>query len=163
MKTRRHTRPRSRDAYPSVETVLRRTEKLSTCLSLFHTEVARSLAVNPEAEWIFGRLYLLGLLNDEQYAAAMRIDNLLKRYRSLLAPHGRIRAWRPENLRATRENLSPEEMKRMLVVRAEYEKMFSVLKQAGPAVVNCVFTMIDTDVAGELSLVYKGLNAMLVG
>lgn len=146
------------------ESLRRRASKLEICLKELQPEIAMALAPIPEAEWVFGRLLLLGLITQEQYDAALRIDNLLRQYRSLLAPHGKIKGWRPEALRgAASEDLSPSAQKKMLEVRKEYERVYGILKRCGPDVVSSLFTMLEMDIIGDLKHVYRGLNAVLIG
>src|ERR1700733_1834897 len=90
---------------PSSETILRRASKIELVLKELQPQIAEQLAKSPEAEWVFGRLFLLGLLNQPQLDAALRIDSVSRRYRSLLAPHGRVKGWRPESLRSSGEDL----------------------------------------------------------
>jgi hypothetical protein len=148
---------------PSQETLNRRAQKIEACLRHFQVQVSHSLAGKAEAEWIFGRLFILHLLNQSQYDAALRIDMVVRNYRYLLAPHGRIKAWRPEALRQSGEDLSPAAQKRMLEARRSYEEMYGVLRRCGDRVVSTIFTMLETDSLGDLSHVLQGLNAMLMG
>jgi hypothetical protein len=157
-------RPSAVREAPSKPTLQRRALKIEACLDALRPQIARTLAFAPESEWIFGRLFLVGLLNQSQYDVALRLDTTLRRYRHLLAPHGRVKGWRPESLRGGGgEDLSPEAQKKMMEARREYEKMYGVLKRCGRDVVSNLFNMLESDELGDLQAVYIGLNRIILG
>jgi len=149
---------------PSQATIQTRALKIGECLRLYPDQIALSLARHPEASWVFGRLYLIGVLSRHQYEVAVKLDRVVRRYRRLLAPHGKIKGFNPDALAAiarSAEDLSPEAQRRMLQAKQDYEGLYHALSQQGKDVVDAVITALDKDKPTDLHCIRKGLNALL--
>lgn len=129
-----------------------------------------SLSRYPEAEWLFGRLYLVGALTRTQYEAAERLSEVVKRYRRLLAPHVEVKAFDPESMATfgqSPEDLSARASNRLLAVQGIYMEYYRALQNCGRgedgmSVVRAVFAALDTDhpTGLDILLIKRGLNAL---
>ncbi len=143
-------------------TLNHRAEMILKCLQLYPLAVSKGLAKNPEANWLFGCLYLVGALNRNQYDACDRLDRITRRYRALLMPHTRIRGFNPEFVQGnTGEDLSPLASARLQKATEQYVVYYTTLKAAGTGVVEAIFKTLDKDLPTDLDLIRLGLDALV--
>lgn len=154
---------RGRRELPTEEILNHRADQICLCLDVYRRNFAVALAVAPEAEWIFGRLFLLGLLTQAQYDMALRIDGVLNKYRKMISPYTQLKSWKPETLRGVLHvKLDAKEERKMIELRKEYEKIHGIMNGCQKGTAAAFFGALENDTAPELGLIYKGLNAVIM-
>ena len=145
-----------------------RAGKLSEIIVMYPGQIAMSLAARDESHWIFGRLYLVGVISYDQLLASERLQKAVITYRKLLIRHGSIRIADPER-EAMRvggsksEDLSPLAEKRLERATKEYDRNILTLKDCSPDVADAVIRAMDNDSLGDMDLemIRRGLEALV--
>ncbi len=138
-----------------------REKKLLELLDLYPNQVVRGLAVRPEAEWHYGRLYLVGALSKDQYDAACSLDKITRTYRLMIKRYGHVKAAKHEpGSGATREDLSLSAEKKMRKVNEKYREMYGALKECGPKIEKAVIDTLEYDKQSDLELLRNGLSIL---
>lgn len=150
---------------PNEYTVRQRARKLSEIITAYPQHIALGLASRDEAGWIFGRLYLVGVINVEQRIAAealLRISTLYKkmlnRYYGSHTSNSFGEIVRVDG--KSEEDLSELAEKRFEKVRREYNRVITLLRESGDHVSRAVLIALETDSPTDLLLIRKGLDAL---
>lgn len=159
--TRVYVRRRKFSEALTSEMKAHRAQIMYDTISILQDEISKNLAECPESEWVFGRLFLLGLLSQTEYDIILRFDALGERYRSFLAPTLKMKIWKPENLRSFQENLSPSALKKMEEVQKEYERACAILRCCGSGVDAVIFKMLDTNTIVDFKKMRIGIAALI--
>jgi hypothetical protein len=159
--TRTYVRKRKVPETISSEIKEKRAAVLKSIILTLAKEISENLAECPESEWIFGRLFLLGLLTQTEYDIILRLDSLSAKYRSYLSPTLGMKIWKPETLRSFQENLSPQALKKMEEVQREYERACLILRRCGSGIDEMIFRMLDDNQLGDIRKVHIGLRALV--
>lgn len=153
---------RSKRQGPSEYTLRRRADGIEACLHLYPTAVAMDLAHREEANWHFGRLYLVGAIDRYQYFAAQRLARVVWRYRRMLSRYSHASASDPSQTggKADTEDLSEAAQRRFARAQRDYEQMMGVLDDCSDLVREAVLGALERDEVTDLSLLKQGLTAL---
>ena len=126
--------------------------------------VLHGLAKQPEAGWHFGRLYLVGVITQEQYDAAVYLDKVTRKYESLLRRYGHVGASSFEKVdNLSLEDLSLSAQKTFLRAKRKYEKAYDTLTQCGGNVKASIEAALRLDENADLTAIQRGLTVLATG
>lgn len=159
---RRRGRPRYASEATS-ELILARRRGMEECILRFSSEIALVAALYPESEWVFGRLFCVGLLDQQQYYAVELFYKVLQSYRSFIAPHAKVKLSNLESMRiAVREDLSPAAERRLKKVQEEYGRLLKAVKSCPRRHQEVFFRCLEDDVLpSDLESVYWVVDALI--
>jgi len=141
-----------------------REECLLDLLRSYPNHVIRGLAERPEAEWHFGRLYLVGAISRSQYEAADYLDRVTRTYERMLRQYGHLRASNAEKTEGKAlEDLSKSAQKKFKRARKRYEDVYNTLTQCGNDVHKAVVDALRKDAKTDLDLIRRGLGVLSIG
>lgn len=141
-----------------------RESALLDLLQSYPSHVLRGLAEQPEAEWNYGRLFLLGIITHDQYSAAKHLDQVTRTYEKLLRNYGDVHAMDPmKTSRTASEDLSLSAQKKFARVKKRYDYVYSLLNQCGTDVHDAVIDTLRRDEKTKLDLVRRGLTVLAAG
>ena len=109
-----------------------REQELLNLLETYPNQIIRRLAMHQEAEWHFGRLYLIGAITRDQYEAAAYLSKVTHAYEIMLRRYGHVRASGHEKFTSsTAEDLSLSAQKKFARLKKKYDNVYSILKACG--------------------------------
>jgi hypothetical protein len=148
---------------PNDITLSKRAQALAACIRIYPDQLALGLARQEEAGWCFGRLYLVGAIDMQQYGAAKRLDRVVSRYKRDLHRHGLIKTSTydffvgggpPEDLSDVAVSLSDR-------ISQDYMALCRKLDRCGDGVRQIVFEVLEQDILRDLMMLRNGLNALI--
>lgn len=123
--------------------------------------LVRNLAEQQDARWCYGMLYLIGVINREQYEAAKRFEQDTKVYESMLVRYGIVKGSSYEKTSgASVEDLSQSAQKRMKRAKVRYDGVYGVLKECGDEVRKAIVDTLRNDKVSDIDLIRQGLTAL---
>ncbi len=138
-----------------------RERELLALLREYPNRVVRGLALQKEAGWQVGRLYLVGVLEHDQYKAAEHVERVTKAYEGMLVRHGQVRAANFAKTSGTpMEDLSQSAQKKMLRAKKLYDEVYGILKECGSDTEKAVLKAIKEDKITKLHLLKNGLTVL---
>ena len=109
-----------------------RERELLDLLETYPSQMIRRLATQQEAEWHYGRLYLIGVITRDQYEAAEHLSKVTRNYETMLRRYGHVRASGHEKFTSTTaEDLSLSAQKKFARVKKKYDNVYDILKACG--------------------------------
>lgn len=133
-------------------------------LQTYPSQILRGLAKRPEAEWHFGRLYLVGALTGDQYEAACYLDRVTRTYEKMLMKYGHLRASNMERTGgASQEDLSQSAQKKYQRAKRRHDEIYTILAQCGTAVCTAIVDALRKETKTDLELIHRGLTVITVG
>ena len=98
-----------------------RERALLDLLETYPNQMIRRLATQQEAEWHYGRLYLIGAITRDQYEAAAYLSKVTHAYEIMLRRYGHVRASGHEKFTSpTTEDLSKSAQKKFARIKKKY-------------------------------------------
>ena len=151
---------------PTDYTLRKRAEKVSECLRLYPQEVALGLAKRDEAGWAFGRLFLVGAIDAEQYEAAKRLDRVVRQYKYMFHRHGLVAAMNLDMMMTGTLGISTEDLSETAIRECEkacdaYIVSYNRLGKCGLDVRKAILTALDKDLITDLHLLRRGLDGLM--
>ncbi len=135
--------------------------ELLQLIEIYPNQMIRRLAMRQEAEWHFGRLYLIGVLTRDQYDAAANLSEVTHNYLIMLKRYGHVRASGHEKIAtATSEDLSKSAQKKFAKVKKKYDDVYSILKACGTDVEMAVINTLHKDEKSDIELLRRGLTVL---
>jgi len=127
------------------------------------SKIVRSLAKRSEAEWHIGRLYLVGVLSHNEYAAGAYIDQITRAYEAMIRRHGQLKAGSLEKTdTASPEDLSLSARKKFARLKRKHDEVYGVLSECGNDVNSAVVNALRKDDPVDISLLSRGLTVISV-
>ena len=138
-----------------------REKALVDLMQRYNGHLIRSLATKQDARWCYGMLYLIGVINDEQYEAAKELESRTKTYEGMLVRHGIVRASSySKTSGSSAEDLSKGAQKKMKKAKGKYEGVYGVLKECGEEVQKAVLETLRKDKVSDINKIRRGLTAI---
>ena len=138
-----------------------REQKIMHLLDSFPNKIVRGLAMRSEAEWHYGRLYLVGAITKDQYDAANSLDRITRSYRMMIKRYGHVKAAKHEaSSGSTTEDLSLSAQNKMEKVQKKYNEMYGVLKECGEEIEKAIIDALEKDEQTDLELIRDGLTVL---
>lgn len=130
----------------------------------YPNQVIRGLAQQPEAEWTFGRLYLVGVISQRQYEAAQYLDRVTRDYERLLRHHSNLQTGSVTKTDSpVMEDLSLSAQKKFARAKRRYDEVYELLTQCGNDVKKAVVATLRRDEIVDLNAVQRGLTVLQTG
>ena len=141
-----------------------RERALLELMSRYPNHLVRRMAVRQEASWHFGRLYLVGALDHDQYNAAVYLETVTKTYESMLARYGHVHAAQLDRSSGSSvEDLSASAQKKMARAKKNYEEVYGVLGECEGKVKEALLNTLRRDTISDLDMLRRGLTLLSVG
>ena len=138
-----------------------REQELLNLLEAYPNQIIRRLATQQEAEWHYGRLYLIGAITGSQYEAAAYLSKVTHEYEIMLRRYGHVRASGHEKLTSpTIEDLSLSAQKKFARVKKKYDNVYSILKECGKDVEVAIINTFRKDEKSNIELLRRGLTIL---
>ena len=138
-----------------------RERELLGLIEIYPNQMIRRLAMRQEAEWHYGRLYLIGVITRDQYDAAANLSEVTHNYLIMLKRYGHVRASGHEKIvSSTSEDLSKSAQKKFAKVKKKYDDVYSVLKACGKDVETAVINTLRKDEKSDIELLRRGLTVL---
>ena len=119
------------------------------------------LASQQEANWTYGRLYLVGAIDKDQYEAAKHLDRVTRDYEVLVHKHGLVKASSyGSSSGATPEDLSKSAQKKFKKVQKKYDEVYALLDQCGKDVKAAILFTLKEDDIDNLEELKIGLTVL---
>ena len=129
----------------------------------YPNDFVRKMATKQEASWHFGRLFLIGAIDQDQYNAAVYLETVTRTYLSMLARYGHVHAAQLDRSSGTPvEDLSSSAQKRMARAKKKYEEVYAVLDECEPKVKLAVVKTLNEDALTDITLLRRGLTVLSV-
>lgn len=125
----------------------KRIVELSKIISKYPECIVRKLARRKEASWLFGRLYLLGAISQNQFKVAERLDLIIRNYRRIF---GRF-VNQPGAIDYsavggdTIEDLTDSALKKASRAQREYDRAMRAISRAGDDAKQAIIIGYDKD------------------
>lgn len=165
-----NTMPRHRKQERTIgsnKTILReyklqeRETALLNLIQRYPNQVVRGLAMRNEAEWHYGRLYLVGAITRQNYEAACHLDKTTRAYQIMIRRYGHVQSARYEQgSSSTTEDLSKSAQKRCKKIKEKYDAVYGALRECGEEVEKAVVETLRQDVESDLELLRRGLTVI---
>lgn len=158
----RRSRPKNEDKPVNREFMLQERETaLLDLIERYPNQVIRGLALRSEAEWHYGRLFLVGAITKRQYEAAAYLDKTTRAWRMMVRKYGHVQSAKYEpGSGATREDLSDSVIKKSKRIKKKYDLVYGALKQCGADVEKAVIDTLEKDSDADLELLRDGLTVI---
>ena len=138
-----------------------RERSLLDLMERYPGQIVRGLALRNEAEWHYGRLYLVGAITKQQYEAATYLDKTTRAYRMMIRRYGHVQASKYEQgAGSTNEDLSDSVIKRCKKIKKRYDLVYGALKECGDKVEMAVTETLEKDISADLDLLRRGLSVI---
>ena len=138
-----------------------REDALLNLLETYPNQMIRRLAMQQEAEWHYGRLYLIGAITRDQYEAATYLSKITHTYEIMLRRYGHVRASGHEKFTSpTTEDLSLSAQKKFARVKRKYDRVYSILKACGKDVEVAIINTLRRDDKSNIELLRRGLTVL---
>jgi hypothetical protein len=138
-----------------------REKALLSLLEKYNGHLIRNLAKQQDARWCYGMLYLIGVINHEQYQAVKRLEQETKVYESMLVRHGIVKGSNYQKTSgSSAEDLSKSAQKKMKKAKERYEGVYGVLKDCGDEIHKAVVDTLRNDRVSNIDLIRRGLTAI---
>ena len=138
-----------------------REDALLHLLEIYPNQIIRRLATQQEAEWHYGRLYLIGAITRDQYEAATYLSKITRNYETMLIRYGHARASGYEKFTSpTIEDLSLSAQKKFARVKKKYDNVYNILKACGKDVEMAVINTLRKDDKSDIELLRRGLTVL---
>ena len=138
-----------------------REQALLNLLETYPNQMLRKLAEQPEAEWHYGRLYLIGAITRDQYEAAFYLSKVTRSYEIMLQRYGHVRASGHEKFSSpTVEDLSLSAQKKFARAKKRYDEVYDILKACGKDVEGAIISTLRKDEKSSLELLRRGLTVL---
>ena len=163
---RRQTLPRrDLDVGPKQEMLSHRASRIAEIIVAYPNQIAKGLAEREEAGWIFGRLYLVGVIDRDQKVAAERLIWAVSTYRRMLNKYYGVKA-ADLDLAFMRgdgppsEDLSDQMEKKFSKIKAEYDTKMNLLLSCGETTARAVLDAWEFDSLTNLAMLRQGLDTL---
>lgn len=141
--------------------VRHRAVKLSQIISAYPQDIAYGLARKDEAGWHFGRLYLVGAIDLQQYSASKDFDRTVRQYKRMLHRYPDAFARNYEHVGGgSSEDLSEPVLKRCVNAYERFFDLYNKLDECGLEVKDALFAALEKDAIIDLELLRRGLDAL---
>ena len=141
-----------------------REAELLDLIQSYPTQVIRGLAKQPEAEWMFGRLFLVGVISHLQYEAAKHLDRVTREYERMLRRYGNVHASGfTKSDTPSREDLSQSAEKRFAKAKRQYDGVYGILNQCEDNVKDAIITTLRKEEKTDIEAVQQGLTVLATG
>lgn len=138
-----------------------REQALLDLLKSYPNQVVRGLAKRQEAEWHYGRLFLVGAITRTQYEAADYLDRVTRNYQMMIQRFGHVHAARfDKGSASTVEDLSKSARKRAEKVKKKYDEAYGILEACGDEVKLAIIAALRKDEKADLELIRRGLTVL---
>ena len=138
-----------------------RERALLDLLETYPNQMIRRLATQQEAEWHYGRLFLIGAITRHQYDAAANLSEVTHNYDIMLRRYGHVRASGHEKIvSSTTEDLSKSAQKKFARVKKKYDNVYNTLKACGKDVEMAVINTLRKDEKSDIELLRRGLTVL---
>ena len=138
-----------------------REQELLNLLETYPNQIIRRLATQQEAEWHFGRLYLIGAITGDQYEAATYLSKVTRNYETMLRHYGHVGASGYEKFTSsTTEDLSLSAQKKFARVKKKYDNVYNILKACGKDVETAIINTLRKDDKSNIELLRHGLTVL---
>ena len=138
-----------------------RERALLDLLETYPNQMIRRLATQQEAEWHYGRLYLIGAITRDQYEAAAYLSKVTHAYEIMLRRYGHVRASGHEKFTSpTTEDLSKSAQKKFARVKKKYDNVYNILKACGKDVEVAIINTLRKDEKSNIELLRRGLTIL---
>lgn len=138
-----------------------REQALLNLLEIYPNQIIRKLANQQEAEWHYGRLYLIGAITRDQYEAAAYLSKVTHGYEMMLKRYGHARASGYEKVTSpTTEDLSKSAQKKFARIKKKYDNVYSILKACGKDVEAAIINTLRKDEKSDIELLRRGLTVL---
>ena len=138
-----------------------REQALLDLLETYPNRMIRRLATQQEAEWHYGRLYLVGVITKDQYEAAEYLSKVTRSYELMLRRYGHVRASGHEKVTSsTAEDLSLSAQKKFARVKKKYDNVYDILKACGKDVEMAIINTLRKDEKSNIELLRNGLTVL---
>ncbi len=138
-----------------------RERELLDLLETYPNQMIRRLSLQQEAEWHYGRLYLIGAITRDQYEAAAYLSKVTHNYEMILRRYGHVRASGHEKFTSTTtEDLSLSAQKKFARVKKKYDNVYSILKACGKDVEVAIINTLRKDEKSNIELLRRGLTIL---
>ena len=142
-----------------------RAARLAEIIAAYPQQIALGLAGREDAGWLFGRLYLVGAIDQDQKSAAEKLSKAVVTYRRLFHKHygPKMSVVDPDVLRAngrSGEDLSAAAEKAFERASKEYERNMGLLRVCGHQVKQAVMVALDSDTLSDLNFIRRGLDSL---
>lgn len=140
-----------------------REKALLDLLETYPSQMIRRLATQQEAEWHYGRLFLVGVITRDQYEAAAYLSKVTRNYETMLRRYGHARASGYEKFTSpTIEDLSLSAQKKFARVKKKYDNVYNILKACGKDVEMAIINTLRKDEKSNIELLRRGLTVLSV-
>ena len=138
-----------------------REKALLDLLENYPSQMIRRLATRQEAEWHFGRLYLVGVITRDQYEAAEHLSKVTRNYETMLHRSSGVQASGHEKFGSpSTEDLSLSAQKKFAKVKKKYDIVYSILKACGKDVEKAIINTLRKDEKSDIELLRRGLTIL---
>ncbi len=162
--------PEERNDGPTSYTLDRRAEKLIQTIihypELAAKSIGRDLAMQQFAGTIFGRLYMIGAIDNHERIAGEKLVTTLKQYRQGMSRFSVVRAANYEHVgggSASTEDLSAAALKRFKRIQKKHDRLRWLLKWCGADIEKAVMSAADDDILGNATFIKRGLQVISRG
>ncbi len=130
-------------------------------LETYPNQMIRRLATRQEAEWHFGRLYLVGVITRDQYEAAENLSKVTRSYETMLHRSSGVQASGHEKFGSpSTEDLSLSAQKKFAKVKKKYDIVYNILRACGKDVEKAVINTLRKDEKSSIELLRRGLTVL---
>jgi hypothetical protein len=152
---------------PSPYVLKHRAQQLAKLITIFPHQIAFGLSDREDSAWLYGQLYLVGIISQDQKIVAERLHKTIATYRRLLHKLNGSVSDLSNVGGGSREDLSEPAQKALAKAQAEYDSAIAALRTCGTEVTREIMYGLDKDwFSGDaktgLELVRKGLDALLM-
>ena len=138
-----------------------REKALLELLKTYPNQMIRRLSTRQEAEWHYGRLYLVGVITRDQYEAAEHLSKVTRNYETMLHRSSGVQASGHEKFTSpTTEDLSLSAQKKFARVKKKYDIVYSILKACGKDVEAAIISTLRKDEKSDIELLRRGLTVL---
>ena len=138
-----------------------REQELLDLLEIYPNQIIRRLATRQEAEWHYGRLYLIGAITRDQYEAANYLSKITRSYETMLVRHGHVGSSGYEKSASPSvEDLSLSAQKKFARVKKKYDNVYDILKACGKDVETAIINTLRKDEKCNIELLRRGLTVL---
>ncbi len=138
-----------------------REQELLNLLETYPNQIIRRLATQQEAEWHFGRLYLIGAITGDQYEVATYLSKVTRNYETMLRHYGHVGASGYEKFTSpSTEDLSLSAQKKFARVKKKYDNVYNILKACGKDVETAIINTLRKDDKSDIELLRRGLTVL---